>query len=136
MAPLEAKDLETLATAAYLASRDAESEAAWNRAHQAHLERGDREAAAGCALWLAFGLFHRGAAAPGGGWIARAGRLLEKPDTTVSFAAICSSSMQSAASTQAISWELTRPSSRLSRSHNGLGIVIWPGLRDMGEAVR
>jgi DNA-binding NarL/FixJ family response regulator len=76
--PLEARDLEALATAAYLACRDAESEAAWSRAHQAHLERGDREAAAGCALWLAFGLFHRGAAAPGGGWIARAGRLLEE----------------------------------------------------------
>jgi len=76
--PLEAKDLEALATAAYLACRDAESEAAWSRAHQVHLERGDREAAAGCALWLAFGLFHRGAAAPGGGWIARAGRLLEE----------------------------------------------------------
>ena len=77
-ARLEAKDLETLATAAYLAGRDAESEATWSRAHQAHLERGDREAAAGCALWLAFGLFHRGAAAPGAGWIARAGRLLEE----------------------------------------------------------
>jgi DNA-binding CsgD family transcriptional regulator len=77
-APLETKDLEALATAAYLAGRDAESEATWNRAHQAHLERGDREAAAGCALWLAFGLVHRGAFAPGGGWIARAARLLEE----------------------------------------------------------
>ena len=76
--PLEAKDLEALARAAYLTGRDAESEATWSRAHQAHLERGDREAAAGCALWLAFGLFHRGAAAPGGGWIARAARLLEE----------------------------------------------------------
>jgi DNA-binding NarL/FixJ family response regulator len=77
-AQLDAKDLEALATAAYLAGRDAESEAAWGRAHQAYLERGDRQAAAGCAVWLAFGLFHRGAAAPGGGWIARAGRLLEE----------------------------------------------------------
>jgi hypothetical protein len=77
-APLEAKDLEALATAAYLAGRDAESESTWTRAHHAYLERGDREAAAGCALWLAFGLFHRGAAAPGGGWIARAARLLEE----------------------------------------------------------
>jgi DNA-binding CsgD family transcriptional regulator len=77
-ARLEAKDLETLATAAYLAGRDAESEATWSRAHQVYLERGDREAAARCAGWLAFGLFHRGAAAPGAGWIARAGRLLDE----------------------------------------------------------
>jgi DNA-binding CsgD family transcriptional regulator/tetratricopeptide (TPR) repeat protein len=77
-AALEAKDLEALATAAYLAGRDAESEATWSRAHQAYLERSDREAAARCAAWLAFGLFHRGAAAPGAGWMARAGRLLEE----------------------------------------------------------
>jgi DNA-binding CsgD family transcriptional regulator len=77
-ASLAATDLETLATAAYLAGRDAESEATWSRAHQGYLERGDREAAARCAGWLAFGLFHRGAAAPGGGWIARAVRLLDE----------------------------------------------------------
>ena len=96
----------------------------------------DREAAAGCAVWLAFGLFHRGAAAPGGGWIARAARLLEEAghDSVIRgyllvFDAIRRIDTGDFSGAHA-------PSSRLSRSHNGLGIAIWPGLRDMGEAVR
>ena len=76
-APLEPEDLERLSTAAYLIGREAESEAFWARAHQACLDRGDPEGAARSALWLAFGLLQRGAAAPASGWFARVERILD-----------------------------------------------------------
>ena len=44
--PLDAEDLERLATAAYLIGKDVESEAIRGRAHHELLERGDREGAA------------------------------------------------------------------------------------------
>lgn len=75
--PLEPEDLERLATATYLVGRDADSEAIWARAHQGFLARGDAQRAARCALWLGFQLLKKGEMAPGGGWLARAGRLLE-----------------------------------------------------------
>jgi hypothetical protein len=65
---LELEDLERLATTAYFAGRDEESEAAWARAHQAFLDKGDHERATGSATWLAFGLLQRGAHAPASGW--------------------------------------------------------------------
>jgi len=74
---LEPDDLERLATAAYLMGKDAESEACRTRAHQEHLDRGNHEAAARTAFWLAFGLLQRGARAPASGWLARAARLLD-----------------------------------------------------------
>jgi tetratricopeptide (TPR) repeat protein len=77
-APLHAKDLERLATAAYLIGRDEESAEAWARAHQAFLGRGELPRAVRCAFWLAFGLLHRGERARGGGWLARARRILEE----------------------------------------------------------
>ena len=77
-APLPTEDVEGLATAAYLIGEDTESERVRTRAHQQWLQRGDHERAARCAFWLAFGLLHRGALAPGAAWIARAGRLLEE----------------------------------------------------------
>jgi DNA-binding CsgD family transcriptional regulator len=73
-----AEDLERLAMAAYLTGRDEESEAAWARAHQAHLDAMDIEGAARAATWLAFGLLHRGATAPASGWFARAAGLLDE----------------------------------------------------------
>lgn len=73
---LEAEDLERLAYAAYLTGRDTDSEDALTRAHQASLGRGDRERAARCAFWLAFGFLNKGDIARGGGWIARAQRVL------------------------------------------------------------
>jgi DNA-binding CsgD family transcriptional regulator len=76
--PLETGDLEQLATAAYLAGDDTASDAAWTRAHQQHLDQGTPERAAWCAFWMAFALFHRGAAAPAAGWVARAARLLDE----------------------------------------------------------
>lgn len=75
---LDPEDLERLATAAYLMGRDAESESFRARAHQAFLDRGDREGAARSACWLGFGLLQRGAHAPASGWFARAERILEE----------------------------------------------------------
>jgi tetratricopeptide (TPR) repeat protein len=75
--PLEAEDLERLATSAYLLGKDAESTDLWVRAHQEFLTRNLPQKAASSALWLAFGLIARGEMAPAGGWVARAGRLLE-----------------------------------------------------------
>jgi serine/threonine protein kinase len=70
-------DLEWLATAAYLTGRDSESTDLWTRAHQEFLARGNPARAARSALWLAFGLLARGNMAPAGGWLARAGRVLD-----------------------------------------------------------
>jgi DNA-binding CsgD family transcriptional regulator len=74
---LDPEDLERVATAAYLLGRDEESEAFRARAHQAFVNRGDHEAAARAAWWLAFGLLQRGAIAPASGWLARAARILD-----------------------------------------------------------
>ncbi len=76
-APLEPEDLELLATAAYLIGRDADSEHVWARAHHEHLSRGHPQRAVRCGLWLAFGFMNRGEMARGGGWLARAARLLD-----------------------------------------------------------
>src|SRR5262245_22205757 len=77
-APLDGNDLERLAIAAYLGGHDDECEAFTARAHQAFLDRGDREAAARAAFWLGFALIGRDAIAPASGWFARAGRLLDE----------------------------------------------------------
>jgi DNA-binding CsgD family transcriptional regulator len=76
-APLAPEDLERLAMAAHLVGRDAESSDCWVRAHHAFLSRGDAERAARCAFWLAFWLMIQGERARGGGWLARAQRLLD-----------------------------------------------------------
>ncbi|MFC8274130.1 LuxR C-terminal-related transcriptional regulator [Streptomyces sp. NPDC057271] len=76
LAPLEADDLDRLARAAYLVgSVDAASET-WERAHQAFLDRGDVASAVRCAFWLGLTLVLRGEHARGGGWLARAQRVL------------------------------------------------------------
>ena len=74
---LDPEDLERLATAAHLLGKDAESSDIWARAHHELLSRGDVERAVRCAFWLAFGLLNRGEHARGGGWMARARRLLD-----------------------------------------------------------
>ncbi len=70
-------DLERLASAAYLIGLDEDSVAVWARAHQWWLQAGDDTRAARCAFWAALGLLLRGEYARGGGWLGRAGRLLE-----------------------------------------------------------
>jgi len=76
--PLDAEDLERLATAAYLIGKDVESEAVRGRAHHELRKRGDREGAARSAFWVAFGCLQRGAFAPASGWLVRAERLLDE----------------------------------------------------------
>jgi DNA-binding CsgD family transcriptional regulator len=75
--PLEPEDLERLARAAYLTGQDEEAEAVLARAHQVYLDRGEREAAARSAFWLAFALLARGAMAPASGWLNRTERILD-----------------------------------------------------------
>jgi DNA-binding NarL/FixJ family response regulator len=75
--PLAPEDLELLAMAAYLVGRDVDRDEVLARAHQEWLRLGSAERAARCAFWLAFGLLNRGELARGGGWLARARRLLD-----------------------------------------------------------
>jgi DNA-binding CsgD family transcriptional regulator len=75
---LEAEDLERLATAAYLIGRDEDGADAGTRAHHEFLRRGSVERAVRCAFWLALSLLNRGELARGGGWVARAHRLLDE----------------------------------------------------------
>src|SRR5215216_1499409 len=77
-AALALDDLERLAVAAYLVGADGESDDAWLRAHHECLRLGDVVRAARCAGWLAQGLLLRGEMARGGGWLARAQRLLDE----------------------------------------------------------
>ena len=76
--PLGPDDVELLAMAAYLIGRDEESDDWLERAHQGHLRQGDAPRAVRCAFWLAMGFFERGQVARGGGWLARAQRLLDE----------------------------------------------------------
>lgn len=69
-------DLERLAVAAYLVGRD--DDPIWARAHHEFARRGETARAARGAFWLGFGLLDRGELALGGGWLARATRLLEE----------------------------------------------------------
>ena len=75
--PLEPSDVESLAAAAHLLGKDSESAELLTRAHQGYLRAGAVEAAARCAFWLGFALLDKGDQAQGGGWLARARRLLD-----------------------------------------------------------
>jgi DNA-binding CsgD family transcriptional regulator len=76
--PLAIEDLERLAIVCGLIGRDEESTDAWGRAHHENLRLDDPGRAARCAFWLGMGLFNRGEHARGGGWIARAQRVLDE----------------------------------------------------------
>jgi DNA-binding CsgD family transcriptional regulator len=75
---LDPDDLDRLAVAASLLGRDAESVELWIRAHRDFLTAGAVERAVRCAFWLAVRLLERGSVAQGGGWLARAHRLLDE----------------------------------------------------------
>ena len=75
---LEPEDLDRLAVAAYLVGRDDDSADLWARAYHEHLRLSDVTRAARCAFWLGMSLLNRGEAAQGGGWLARAQRLLDE----------------------------------------------------------
>lgn len=76
---LDAEDLQRLAVSAYLTGRDGSAEDHWARAHEAFLAREEVGAAVRCAFWLGLVLIAgQGAEVRGGGWIARAHRLVEE----------------------------------------------------------
>jgi len=76
--PLEAPDLDLLATAASLVGRMDEYLSVLERAHLAYIERGDNLAAARNAGWLGMTLAIRGELGPASGWFGRAQRLVER----------------------------------------------------------
>lgn len=77
LAPLDAEDLDRLARAAYLTGHLDVANDAWERTHQAFLERGEKALAVRCAFWLGLTLVQRGEHARGGGWLGRAQHILE-----------------------------------------------------------
>jgi DNA-binding CsgD family transcriptional regulator/tetratricopeptide (TPR) repeat protein len=79
-ASLEAKELELLATSAYMLGRDDEHIRALERAHHAHLDAGDTPRAVYCAYWIGHNLMLRGDMGPATGWFGRGERLLEGED--------------------------------------------------------
>jgi DNA-binding CsgD family transcriptional regulator len=79
--PLAPADLSTLASAAYLSGHDDECIDALGRAHQAYLNLGAVDRAAGCAYWLAFSLLNRRDHAQATAWVSRALALLDEHDT-------------------------------------------------------
>ncbi len=76
--PLGPEDLDLLAAASYLVSMDNESADLWARAYQEYNRLGKPTRAVRCAFWLAYTLLTRGEYAQGGGWLARANRLLDE----------------------------------------------------------
>ena len=79
-APLDADDLDRLATAAYLTGRDLEFQRILERLHRVHVESGDRPRAARCAFWLAITFLLRGEGGQSNAWTARGQRLVEDRD--------------------------------------------------------
>jgi ATP/maltotriose-dependent transcriptional regulator MalT len=78
---LAGADLIILAQAALLTGREAEGADLLSRAHHAFLGEGDTQLAARSAFWLGFTWLINGELAKAGGWLSRAGRLLEgQPD--------------------------------------------------------
>lgn len=79
--PLDPDDLVLLAQSALLIGKETEGADHLARAHQGFLSCGNPQLAAGCAFWLGFRLMINGELAKAGGWLSRAGRLLEgQPD--------------------------------------------------------
>jgi DNA-binding CsgD family transcriptional regulator len=78
--PLEAGDLEQLATAAYLIGRELAFQQFTERLHRLHLEAGDLEPAARCAFWLAISFLFRGDVGQSNAWLARGYRLVQDRD--------------------------------------------------------
>ena len=78
--PLEAPDVELLATAAYMLGRQDEHLRLLERAHRLHLDNGQVLAAARCAFWSGMHLFLRGESGRATGWLARARRLTDREE--------------------------------------------------------
>jgi DNA-binding CsgD family transcriptional regulator len=75
--PLDAADLERLATCAYLTGRDLEFRQLLERLHRIYVEANEPERAARCTFWLALAFELRGEFGQANAWIARGRRLVE-----------------------------------------------------------
>ena len=71
-------DIELLSTAAYMLGDEEQTLALLERAHAAHRDAEEPEAALRCAIWIGLHSAQRGEIARAGGWLARAERLLEQ----------------------------------------------------------
>ncbi len=76
--PLGFDDLALVAQAAELIGRHEDTDVFAERAHHEGLRVGNLPGAARAAFWLGFGLMGRGEYARGGGWLARAARLIDE----------------------------------------------------------
>lgn len=76
--PLSLDDLESAGLAAHLSGDDAAATDLWTRAYREAETSGDLARAAMRAFWLGMMLSQRGEAVLGGGWLARAGRLIDE----------------------------------------------------------
>ena len=85
---LPPRDLELAATTAFLLGLETDGIATLTRAHEAFLAANDITGAARCAAWLGIHLMNSGNRARGGGWLARAQRLVHghgEPDGAEGF---------------------------------------------------
>jgi DNA-binding CsgD family transcriptional regulator len=73
--PLDAPDLELLATTAFMLGRDDDCVAWLERAHQRYLDEGETLRAVRSAAWIVLNLATRGEIGPATGWLGRAQRL-------------------------------------------------------------
>jgi DNA-binding NarL/FixJ family response regulator len=80
-APLDAEDYDRFAVTAHLLARMPDYFAIRERAYTSLLERGEALAAAEAALWLGTQKIVQGDVAEGGGWIARAARIVAEDGT-------------------------------------------------------
>ena len=80
-APLGAEDVERLSTAAYMIGRESDYFDLLARAHRAYLDGGRERDAFRCALWVGVTLASHGDMGRAGGWLGRAGRLLERQES-------------------------------------------------------
>ncbi len=80
-APLDAEDYDRFAVTAHLLARMPDYFAIRERAYESLLERGDPLAAAEAALWLGVQKIAQGDVAEGGGWVARAARIVAEDGT-------------------------------------------------------
>jgi DNA-binding CsgD family transcriptional regulator len=76
--PLGARELELLATSAYMLGRESAYLALLERAYRAYLDCGQPLAALRCAFWIGVSLASRGEIGRGGGWLGRAQRILDE----------------------------------------------------------
>ncbi len=78
VAPLNADDLEALATSAYMLGRDDDYVRTLERAYRLHLDADESLRAARCAFWLGLTLMLRGGTGRSAGWLGRALRIVER----------------------------------------------------------